>query len=176
MNETLLPSPTNSEDNSNEDDDAHLLRCWGIQDCSGCLLQPDCSWCPFSWTCVPNSHRVPMLAPAWDEDICPHWAERWEVRTRPLGCQVSTITTLTSLVTIVCTLVFILFVMLIVLAIRRLRDYERKHPGYWKVWKYNWRSQVSGLWKRMKSRLGKSDHDGEHDPLLPSSRYVDDAS
>ncbi|KAI0428948.1 hypothetical protein F5Y09DRAFT_272555 [Xylaria sp. FL1042] len=88
-------------------DDAHLLRCWAIQDCKGCLKQPDCSWCPFSWTCVPNSYKIQLLAPTWEGDAtCPHWAERWEIRTRPLGCHVSTVTTLASLVTIACTLLF----------------------------------------------------------------------
>lgn len=47
---------------------------------------------------------LPALAPAWDENICPHWAERWEVRTRPLGCQVSTITMLGVLVGVAATI------------------------------------------------------------------------
>ncbi|KAI1431695.1 hypothetical protein GGR50DRAFT_43186 [Xylaria sp. CBS 124048] len=109
-------------------DDAHFLRCWAIQDCRGCLRQPDCSWCPFSWTCVPNSHRIQFLAPIWEGDnTCPHWAERWEIRTRPLGCQVSTITTLTALVSIAWTLLFVFLVWLAVTATRRLMACRTKY-------------------------------------------------
>ncbi|KAI2614078.1 uncharacterized protein GGS25DRAFT_470259 [Hypoxylon fragiforme] len=105
-------------------DDDHLKRCWRIQHCKGCLgQQSDCSWCPFSWTCVPNRHKVPFLAPAWDDNACPHWAERWEMRTRPLGCQVSTITTLTSLVSILSTLVLVLLVTIVVFGINKLKRY-----------------------------------------------------
>ncbi|KAI1176203.1 hypothetical protein F4777DRAFT_281656 [Nemania sp. FL0916] len=129
MNETFFAN--------NTADKAHLLRCWAIQDCGGCLKQPDCSWCPFSWTCVPNSHQVQFLAPAWEGDnTCPHWAERWEIRTRPLGCHVSTITTLTSLVTIACTLLFVLLVWFAGFAARRWRAHSKKHPGWWKFWKH----------------------------------------
>ncbi|KXJ96001.1 hypothetical protein Micbo1qcDRAFT_30428 [Microdochium bolleyi] len=104
------PHLGNTTNSHNDDDDDHLHRCWHLTNCKDCLgMESDCSWCPFSWTCVPNRNKnLPFLAPAWDEDICPHWAERWELRTRPLGCQVSTITTLTSLVTIACTLTLVL--------------------------------------------------------------------
>jgi hypothetical protein len=52
-----------------------------------------------SATCVPNpSLRFPILAPLRDADICPLGErERWELRTRPLGCQVSTLTLLSTL-------------------------------------------------------------------------------
>ncbi|KAI0021499.1 hypothetical protein F4780DRAFT_280872 [Xylariomycetidae sp. FL0641] len=32
---------------ASDPDDAHLRRCWRIQDCRSCLEQTDCSWCPF---------------------------------------------------------------------------------------------------------------------------------
>ncbi|KAI1820348.1 hypothetical protein F4861DRAFT_72267 [Xylaria intraflava] len=138
-------------------DDAHLLRCWAIQDCQGCLGQPDCSWCPFSWTCVPNSHRIQFLAPVWDGDnTCPHWAERWEIRTRPLGCHVSTITTLTSLVTIAWTLLFVLLVWLAVFAAKRLIAYRTKYPG---------RHDIPAA----EGRRALSE---EREPLLPSTRAL----
>ncbi|KAI6085435.1 hypothetical protein F4821DRAFT_149780 [Hypoxylon rubiginosum] len=155
-------------------DDEHLLRCWRIQDCKGCLAQSDCSWCPFSWTCVPNSNRVPFMAPAWDENVCPHWAERWEIRTRPLGCQVSTITTLTSLVTIASTLVFVLLVTLAVFGIRRLRAYTKKNPTWWKMWTYNWTSWPTRWqrWIRMRWRnqndSNSQETSNEQEPLLPA--------
>ncbi|KAI1737812.1 hypothetical protein F4680DRAFT_199170 [Xylaria scruposa] len=150
-------------------DDPHFRRCWAIQDCQGCLRQPDCSWCPFSWTCVPNSHQIQFLAPAWEGDYtCPHWAERWEIRTRPLGCNVSTITTLTSLVAITCTLLFMLLVWLASMAARRLVTYNTKHPGWWRIWRAN----------RLRRQLGilgipaaetQVEREQEREPLLPST-------
>ncbi|KAI2602361.1 hypothetical protein GGR54DRAFT_526201 [Hypoxylon sp. NC1633] len=155
-------------------DDAHLLWCWKIQNCNDCLTrEPDCSWCPFSWTCVPNSNRVPLLAPAWDENVCPHWAERWEIRTRPLGCQVSTITTLTSLVSIASTLVFVLLVTLAVFGIRWLRSYTKNHPGWGRIWRYNWIQSILDWQRRIGVKLGYKSHacaresNGEQEPLLP---------
>ncbi|KAH9902080.1 hypothetical protein F4778DRAFT_107252 [Xylariomycetidae sp. FL2044] len=179
MNETRY----GPDEYHHDDHDAHLLRCWRIQNCGGCLEEPDCSWCPFSWTCVPNSYRAAFFAPAWDENICPHWAERWEIRTRPLGCQVSTITTLTSLVTIASTLLFVLLVALAVTGGKRLRVYGRKNPGWWRVWRYDWRGGWSRLVAscRVRVRGRKRDADlqeaessgrqaGEREPLLPSAR------
>ncbi|KAI2473641.1 hypothetical protein F4781DRAFT_139816 [Annulohypoxylon bovei var. microspora] len=155
-------------------DDAHLMRCWRIQNCKDCLTtQPDCSWCPFSWTCVPNSANIPFLAPAWDENVCPHWAERWEIRTRPLGCQVSTITTLTSLVTIASTLVLILIVALAVWSVRKLREYG-KNPGWrvsridWKRLAVRWRAKVGGIGVNANTQESRDERDGEREPLLPS--------
>ncbi|KAI1651733.1 uncharacterized protein F4817DRAFT_80134 [Daldinia loculata] len=159
----------------NPTDDAHLQRCWRIQNCKDCLKkESDCSWCPFSWTCVPNSNRIQLLAPAWDKNVCPHWAERWEIRTRPLGCRVSTITTLTSLVSIASTLVFVLLVTLVVFGIRRLKGYSKKNPSWWKIWKYDWRcwNELRQQWLRM--RIGDQpgtevrESSREQEPLLPS--------
>ena len=98
-----------------------------------------------------------MLAPAYDENICPHWAERWEVRTQPFGCQVSTITSLTSIISIVSTLVFVLLVLLIVLGVRRVRRYSKDHPGWWRSFRYRW-------WDRLTLK------DDEQEPLLPDNR------
>ncbi|KAI5862209.1 hypothetical protein GGS23DRAFT_597824 [Durotheca rogersii] len=154
----------------------HFQRCWRIQTCQGCLGQePDCSWCPFSWTCVPNSNRLQLLAPAWDENVCPHWAERWEIRTRPLGCQVSTITTLTSLVTVASTLALVLLVTLTVLGARGIKAYSKKNPGWWKIWRYDWRRAASECRRRLRAGLRFKAHDAdtrnqnrEQEPLLPS--------
>ncbi|KAI0102161.1 hypothetical protein GGR51DRAFT_297231 [Nemania sp. FL0031] len=149
-------------------DDEHLLRCWAIQDCKGCLRQPDCSWCPFSWTCVPNNHPVQFLAPAWEGDTtCPHWAERWEIRTRPLGCQVSTITTLTSLVTVACTLSFVFLLWLAGVAARRLVAFNSKHPGWWRVWR------LDGARRQLRIFGIHMEQYQEREPLLPSTRGTD---
>ncbi|EGY23074.1 uncharacterized protein VDAG_04512 [Verticillium dahliae VdLs.17] len=91
-----------------EGDREHFYRCWRNAECHKCLSEPQCGWCPLTWACVPNSYPIPLLAPAYDEGICPYREERWEMRTRPLGCQVSTVTGLTGVISIASTLVFLL--------------------------------------------------------------------
>lgn len=108
-----------------------------------------------TWSCVPNTGNMPLLAPAYNENICPHWAERWELRTRPLGCQVSSITSLTAIVTIVSTLVFVLLMVSLVTAIRWFWQYHKKHPGWWRLRNQRW----ARTWLRA----------GELEPLLPGS-------
>ncbi|KAL2136257.1 hypothetical protein VTI74DRAFT_4690 [Chaetomium olivicolor] len=83
----------------------HLHRCWRQQFCPSCLDEASCSWCPFTQSCVPNTHPLPFLAPAYDEHICPHWSERWEIRTKPFGCNVSTVTSLSVVVSVLATLI-----------------------------------------------------------------------
>jgi hypothetical protein len=136
---------------------------------------------------VPNTARVPILAPAGDENICPHWAERWEVRARPLGCHVSTITALTALGTVACTLVFVLHIWLLIIGVRRLRVLNRERPGWWRFWRWEWspdslrraltRSLERLSPKRWRSgpkagpdgRIGQQSNDTsrEREPLLP---------
>ncbi|KAG9255060.1 uncharacterized protein F5Z01DRAFT_605703, partial [Emericellopsis atlantica] len=84
----------------------HILRCWFHQSCDSCLDVPDCSWCPFTWSCVPNSHHIQFLAPAHEEQVCPAASEQWELRTQPLGCSVSSFTTVTAIASIGGTLLF----------------------------------------------------------------------
>ncbi|KAI9172028.1 hypothetical protein HJFPF1_01520 [Paramyrothecium foliicola] len=73
------------------------------------------------------------MAPAY-ENICPHWAERWEIRTKPLGCQVSTITSLSSIASVVSTLAVVLIIYLAVLITRRVRRYVRERPLRERKW------------------------------------------
>ncbi|KAK2005071.1 hypothetical protein LX36DRAFT_547 [Colletotrichum falcatum] len=139
--------------------DEHLFRCWKHQDCKVCLVEDQCSWCPMTSACVPNAYVIPLLAPAYDEDICPYWAERWEIRTKPLGCQVSTITSLASIISIVSTLIIILLAIWLVFGVRWCRRRSQEDPDWWKIWKHNWGRVL--IWKK--------DHrtqDGEQDPLL----------
>ncbi|UZP33748.1 hypothetical protein NXS19_001564 [Fusarium pseudograminearum] len=136
-------------------DDQRFQRCWKHQTCKGCLATSQCSWCPFSWSCVPNVSKIPLLAPAYDEYICPHWAERWELRSRPLGCQVSSITSLTATITVASTLSFVLLIVLLVLAARWFRRYH-KNPGWWRL--------QNRRWDRARSQYG------EREPLLPEDR------
>src|SRR6478735_6203723 len=108
-----------------------------------------------TWSCVPNTSNIPLLAPAYNENVCPHWAERWELRTRPLGCQVSSITSLTAIVTIISTLVFVSLMVGLVRASRWFWQYHKKHPGWWRLRNQRW----ARTWFRA----------GELEPLLPGS-------
>ncbi|KAL1304204.1 hypothetical protein AAFC00_000627 [Neodothiora populina] len=82
-----------------------LAACWRIQDCYNCLRSnAGCGWCPQSSTCIPASSLLEPLK----RSVCPLKAERWELRTRALGCGCSTTTLLSILVTILCTIVTML--------------------------------------------------------------------
>lgn len=94
-----------------------------------------------------------MLAPVYNERICPHPAERWEVRTHPFGCNVSTRNSLTALVSVVATLILVLAVLIAVIAIRRVRRYSKQHP--------NWRQYYWGFRRRDETSPQ------ERDPLIP---------
>src|SRR6478735_3673567 len=108
-----------------------------------------------TWSCVPNTSNIPLLAPAYNENVCPHWAERWELRSRPLGCQVSSITSLTAIITIVSTLFFVLFVVMLVITTRWVRRCH-KNTGWWQPQDH----------RRDRARM----QHGEHEPLLAGSR------
>ncbi|KAJ5975452.1 hypothetical protein N7481_009159, partial [Penicillium waksmanii] len=77
--------------------------CWRRQSCSYCLAgDVACSWCATSSACVPNAARLPILAPIRNAQICPLGSkERWELRTMPFGCNVSTLTFLSVVGTVV---------------------------------------------------------------------------
>lgn len=143
--------------------DKHFLRCWARQSCGACLDQARCSWCPFTQSCVPNNYTIPALAPAYNEDICPHWAERWEIRTRPLGCQVSTITSLTSIVSIVATLLVVLLVFWVTRGIKRLNRFRRENPEWWRERKASWRGRLP-RWVVRSREEGRDAR--EEEPLL----------
>ncbi|PFH58773.1 hypothetical protein XA68_13215 [Ophiocordyceps unilateralis] len=118
----------------------HLARCWSHQDCSGCLDDAECSWCPFTWACVPNACPIPLLAPAYDAQICPHPAERWELRTQPFGCRVSTTTSLTAVATVLATGIVALVTLLNIVALRRWRRRALHKPDWRDGPDYCWRA------------------------------------
>ncbi|KAL7802401.1 hypothetical protein V8C44DRAFT_294443 [Trichoderma aethiopicum] len=137
--------------------DEHFQRCWAEQACGGCLNSKGCSWCPYTWSCVPNESAIPMLAPAFHKTICPHPDERWEIRTRPLGCGVSSGMALAITVTVLATLTAVLIVAAAVLMVRRMRNSGQK------VMSWEWTSR----WKRVLfPRRGGGAGDSERDPLL----------
>lgn len=103
-----------------------------------------------TWSCVPNSYKIPLLAPAYDEQVCPYGAERWEIRTQPFGCHVSTITSLTAIVSFASALVAVLLVFAVVAATVYLRRSIKDKRG----WRRRWRNIL---------RRGNAP---ERDPLL----------
>ncbi|KAK3904324.1 hypothetical protein C8A05DRAFT_13798 [Staphylotrichum tortipilum] len=141
--------------------DEHFRRCWRQQFCSNCLSEPSCSWCPFTQACVPNTHPIPLLAPAYDEHVCPHWTERWEVRTRPLGCHVSTITALSVLVSVASTLVVLGVLGVVVACCRRVSARGRGGGGVppaeggWRGLGTGWRVVVEGRAVEGRGREGE---------------------
>jgi len=147
------------------DTDNLLPKCWGRQECWSCLDQGPCSWCPTTSTCVPNPYSPHVLGAFINPDICPLWSERWEVRTRPLGCHVSTITLLTCIISVVATMVVIAFA---VLAVRTARwiipQWKARSPGWWKLWRY----YKPGWWKAWMLELRDKEpgKPSEIEPLL----------
>jgi hypothetical protein len=124
-------------------------------------------------TCIPNLSKIHILAPITNADICPLWSERWEVRTRGLGCHVSTITLLTCVVSVVSTF---LVMGLVVLGFRIGRWVGKKWKGrqqeWWKVYRWEaWRFWQWGVWrfewaKGWRVRLVDVRVDEERTPLL----------
>lgn len=134
------------------DDVERLLRCWIHQGCDSCLKTKACSWCPFvslitapfltrriitnmplwTWSCVPNDHTIPLLAPAYEKDVCPYSDERWEIRTQPFGCRVSSTTSITAIVSAFTVLVSILWVFGFMALVARLRRLHASRKSRWK--------------------------------------------
>jgi len=124
-------------------------------------------------TCIPNLSTLQILAPITNADICPLWSERWEVRTRGLGCHVSTITLLTCVVSVVSTF---LVIGLVALAFRVGKwvgeKWKGKEEGWWKFWRWEaWRWRRWGVWKfewarGWRVRLVDVRRDEERTPLL----------
>jgi len=82
--------------------DRRVAECWGLQSCSSCIhSKHGCGWCPSSSTCVPVSS---LLEPITNAHTCPLREERFELRTRALGCGCSTTTLLSIIVTILATI------------------------------------------------------------------------
>ncbi|KAK4129281.1 hypothetical protein N657DRAFT_639867 [Parathielavia appendiculata] len=163
---TMIPPETPNE---------HLHRCWREQYCSSCLTQPSCSWCPFTQACVPNAHPISLLAPAYDQQICPHWSERWEIRTQPFGCQVSSITSLSVLVAVAATLVVVGLVWTVAVIWRRAKSrlWAESWTSRWRAWKSKWDDGVGVKWVLWRGEGGdgggeRVERVGEEEPLLGS--------
>ncbi|KAK4621852.1 hypothetical protein CLAFUW4_07420 [Fulvia fulva] len=95
--------------------------CWRIQDCGSCLhSKHGCGWCPVSSTCVPSTN---LLDPISKADICPLRSERFELRTKALGCNCSTTTLLSVIVTVFVTIAALGLVYAIFAAIRDVHPF-----------------------------------------------------
>ncbi|KAJ6445666.1 plexin repeat domain-containing protein [Purpureocillium lavendulum] len=101
---------------------------------------------------------VPLLAPAYQADMCPHPAERWELRSRPFGCSVSSTTSLTAVVSIAATVAVAIFVLLNAVAVMRWRRYTKQTPHWRDEWRHRWRKALAPA------------GDGERAPLLSNSQ------
>jgi len=122
-----------------------------------------------SSTCVPNTSRVHILAPINNPNICPLWvqgSERWELRSRPLGCHVSTITFLTCIISVLSTFVVIVLVAMIVKTIPAMKmRWKTRSEGWWRFWRYYRPSWWRG-WRFRLIDLGTHGREPEERPLL----------
>ncbi|KAF2153502.1 hypothetical protein K461DRAFT_278314 [Myriangium duriaei CBS 260.36] len=139
--------------------DKHLAQCWRIQDCNSCIRSThSCGWCPNSHGCVPVTT---LFDPVRNPDICPHWAERWELRTKALGCGCSTLTLLAVLITIVCTiagLVILLGLYKVVVSMNRVWGFGALGGHYLELDDDNDNDRREGIWLRSRWWLPKWIH------------------
>lgn len=162
--------------------DDRLAACWRLGDCKSCTHSDhSCGWCPSSSTCVPANH---LLEPISNPNVCPLASERFELRTRALGCGCSTITLLSIFVTVFATIVglFVLYGLGIVL------KYLNQHygTGLWQGWEvdlkdsgsrdeHEWRRR--GLWSRsvasLSRRLGWQGDRSEQEQITERSRLLE---
>jgi hypothetical protein len=112
-----------------------------------------------TWSCVPNTNKIPFLAPAYDDHICPSKLEQWELRTNPLGCDISSTTTMTGIVSVTGTLVVVLLAFLAVLAAIRVRRYAAE--------KAQWPTALTNRWRSATSVCQPGPGSREEEPLLP---------
>jgi hypothetical protein len=120
-----------------------------------------------SSTCIPNLSPLQILAPIVNPDICPLWSERWEVRTRGLGCHVSTITLLTCVVSVVSTCAVIGLAVGAFYFGRWVRKkWKGRGDGWWRFWRWGvWRGEWARGWRvRLVDKTGRNDE--ERRPLL----------
>lgn len=115
-----------------------------------------------SGTCVPASN---LLQPIVKHDICPVSSERFELRTRALGCGCSTTTLLSILVTIPATLVAAALLYLAYRLVLKLNTaYGTGTYGGVELIPQShqtkpWRRSTSIFWPKFRSRARSSEQD-----------------
>ena len=154
---------------NNED---RFAACWRRQNCYNCIHSSHgCGWCASSSTCVPASS---LLEPVSKGNICPLKDERYELRTRALGCGCSTTTILSIIVTVFATIAALFLLYGIGLLIRRLgRTFV---TGTWRgleieimddgtreenEWRRNsqWTKKLASLFRRKRVHSDQSEQD-----------------
>ncbi|KAF2718998.1 hypothetical protein K431DRAFT_252222 [Polychaeton citri CBS 116435] len=94
-----------------------LSACWQHQNCNACLGDnSECGWCPSSNACIPANS---LFEPVRNKDVCPSRSDRFELRTKALGCNCSTTTLLSVLVTILCTIAALVLLYYIFILVRK---------------------------------------------------------
>lgn len=113
---------------------------------------------------MPNSHTLPLLAPAFQPGVCPHPLERWELRTRPFGCRVSSTTSLAVLAAVAATAVAAALLALLgaVALLRRRRHATHKPHGR--------HGAAARRWQWARAAADGSSHGSERAPLLANAR------
>ncbi|KAG0650769.1 hypothetical protein D0Z07_2487 [Hyphodiscus hymeniophilus] len=121
--------------------------------------------CAQTSTCIPNNASIQLLAPIGNPDICPLWSERWELRSRPLGCHVSTITFLTCIISVLSTF---LVIGVAYAGFRFGRWARRKWKSKEKDWWIFWKHYQPGWWRGWRLRLVdvRRSEETERSPLL----------
>ena len=130
--------------NASED---RLAACWRIQSCYDCVdSKYGCGWCSVSAICIPASS---LLEPIVNNNICPYSEERFELRTKALGCNCSTTTFLSVVVTVFVTIATLFAFYTLSLGIQRLN--HSFHMGAWRGTELkieNGRVQQEQEWRR----------------------------
>lgn len=153
--------------------------CWRIQDCGSCINDNHgCGWCPFSGTCVPASS---LVHPVSNGAICPLSSERFELRTKALGCGCSTATLLSVIATVFATIAALALLLGIGWAIKRINPFlgsgtykgteiEVKNDGTRDVRQWerdNWRKWLYRVWARPDLQ-----HHSEQEEVTERSRLL----
>lgn len=139
-----------------------FAACWRLQSCTDCIYSDfNCGWCPYSSTCIPADSLLDPLS-GRDETTCPLSAEKFELRTKALGCGCSTTTFLSVVITILATIAALALLYGLGRALAKLNpllgsgrfvgtEIEVKDDGTrlesaW--WRDTWRGWMYRLWKR----------------------------
>ncbi|RPA81144.1 hypothetical protein BJ508DRAFT_414988 [Ascobolus immersus RN42] len=158
------------------DDD--MKRCWGLNACHQCLHKkaPRCVWCPYSNACVAAPRNAlfgsPLLSPISNPLVCPERSERWEVRSRGLGCNVSTRTFLSTSIGVFSTLFLVAMTMAIVWTMRSgVLQHLKRIGGEESGMPWNSEDGESVRWRRglllwSPPRRSSASSHGERRPLL----------
>lgn len=128
---------------------------------------------PQSSTCIPNLSKIQILAPIYHADVCPLLSERWEIRTRLLGTNISTITFLTCIISVLAGLAIVAIVAGAVGISRKVRlRWKHRMDDWWRVWNYSPFRWLRG-WRLRLVDVQRTDSTS---PLLHHERDVHDGN